>query len=224
MEAVDTEVKLPAPEPMTAESGKTTDVIAPSLGKRSRAHQALMDVAHDCVGNLTDGQACELGKAGARHSQETMGHLVRAHRHLVEAGAMCDGAGRGGGRVRESRFEPRKSVLRDDLAKTLSEERAEKAALLASLADILPRLDQLARRVEDIARTPLPPATIAKGVASVSKHRDNGSVEGAISQEELAAAFSRMSKEDQTLTLIKASYAHPIHPAGLATAAARREG
>jgi hypothetical protein len=34
----------------------------------------------------------------------------------------------------------------------------------------------------------------------------------------LTVAFSCMSKEDQTLTLIKASYANPIHPPGHHTA------
>ena len=41
---------------------------------------------------------------------------------------------------------------------------------------------------------------------------------GGPSPDDLAAAFSRMSKEEQTLTLIKASYANPIHPPGLGAA------
>ncbi len=41
---------------------------------------------------------------------------------------------------------------------------------------------------------------------------------GDLSPDALAAAFSRMSKEEQTLTLIKASYARPMQPPGLAPA------
>jgi enoyl-CoA hydratase/carnithine racemase len=97
-----------------------------------------------------------------------------------------------------------------------TEERAEKATLVATLADIVPRLDQLTKRVEDIARTPLPPVTIAKTVAAIAKRQDTGGT--AFSTDELAAAFSQMSKEEQTLTLIKASYARPIQPPGFVRA------
>ncbi len=218
----------PAPEfrpgaNATVDASKAMDAIAAALGKRGKGHQALMDIAHECLGRLTDGQACMIGKAGARHSMETMGHLVEAHGHLVEAGAQCDGRDRAEEEGHGTRFEAGKAALRHDLAKALAEERAEKAALIATLADLAPRLDQLAKRVDDIARTPIPPVTIARSVASVSKQQDGGAVEGAVSPDELAAAFARMSKEEQTLTLIKASYARPIYPAGLAPAAAPRE-
>jgi hypothetical protein len=96
-------------------------------------------------------------------------------------------------------------------------ERAEKAALIATLTDIVPRLDRLTKRVEDIARTPLPPLTISKSATAISKQQDAGGL-GGLSPEDFAAAFSCMSKEDQTLTLIKASYANPIHPPGHGTA------
>ena len=54
----------------------------------------------------------------------------------------------------------------------LAGERAEKAALIATLTDIVPRLDQLTKRVEDIARTPLPPLAMAGSVTAVSKQQD----------------------------------------------------
>jgi enoyl-CoA hydratase/carnithine racemase len=103
-----------------------------------------------------------------------------------------------------------------NLSKLLAGERAEKAALIATLTDIVPRLDQLTKRVEDIARTPLPPLAVAKNITAISKQQDAGG--DALSSDELATAFSRMSKEEQTLTLIKASHARPIQPPGLATA------
>jgi len=59
---------------------------------------------------------------------------------------------------------------------------------------------------------------MARSVTAVSKQQDSGGGAGGLSPDDLAAAFSRMSNEEQTLTLIKASYANPIRPPGLATA------
>ena len=116
------------------------------------------------------------------------------------------------GEAEKTKFEPAHSAS-GNLAKVLAGERAEKAALFATLADIVPRLDQLTKRVEDIAHMPLPPVTMAKNVTAITKRQDTGG--SAFSTDEMAAVFSQMSKEEQTLTLIKASYARPIHPPGL---------
>lgn len=193
-------------------------LIATALGKRGSGHQALMDVAHDCIGKLTDGAFCAAAKVGARHSQETLARLAEAHDHLVAAGAKCDAAGSVPGAERQgTEFEPRK-VAQGSLAKLLADERAEKAALMATLSDIVPRLNQLTKRVEDIANTPLPPLTIGKSVTAISKQQDAALGAGGLAPDDFAAAFARMSKEEQTLTLIKASYANPIRPPGLAPA------
>ena len=81
-------------------------------------------------------------------------------------------------------------------------------------------IERLTKRVDEIARTPLPPLTMAKGTVSVSKQQDRGSNVGSgdpqLSPEAIAAALAKMSKEEQTLTLIKASYATPIRIAGSA--------
>lgn len=217
-------VRPPAPEFRPGDNGpadsstSVLDLIAAALDKRGSGHQALMDVAHDCVGRLTDGACCAAAKAGARHSQQTLGRLAEAHDHLVAAGAKCDAAGYAAEAEGEgTEFDSGKAAA-GDLAKLLAGERAEKAALIATLTDIVPRLDRLTKRVEDIARTPLPPAAIAKSVVSVSKQQDGGGGGSVLSPDDLAAAFSRMSNEEQTLTLIKASYANPIRPPGLGTA------
>jgi phage head maturation protease len=200
--------------------GEVLEMIATALEKRGHSHQSLMDVAHDCVSKLTNGAICLTAKAGARHSRETLSHLAGAHGHLVAAGAKCDAAGSADqAECKGTEFEPGK-VAAEKLSKLLAGERAEKAALIATLTDIVPRLDRLTKRVEDIARTPLPPLTIAKNVTGISKRQDGGG--SAFSTGELAAAFSQMSKEEQTLTLIKASYARPLHAPGVATAKERR--
>jgi len=106
-----------------------------------------------------------------------------------------------------------KGARDDDLAKALADERADKKVLGQALSQILPMLERLTERVDAIARTPLPPLTIAKGMVSVSKQQDRGGLatsDPALSQEAVASALAKMSKEQQTLTLIKASYANPI--------------
>ena len=94
------------------------------------------------------------------------------------------------------------------LRKARRAEAAPLASSLAKLADeILPRLDALQKRVEDIARTPLPPQTLARGVG-ISKREDTGGA--ATAGEDIVAALARMSEEERTLTLIKAAHARPI--------------
>jgi hypothetical protein len=203
--------------PFSAAGEGVLEMIAAALGKRGSGHQALMDVAHDCIGKLTDGAFCATAKVGARHSQETLKQLADAHDHLVAAGAKCDAAGFAPeAEWQGTEFETGKAAT-GNLAKMLAGERAEKAVLIATLTDIVPRLDQLTKRVEDIARTPLPALAMSKSVTAISKQQDSGGARE-LSPDDLAAAFSRMSQEEQTLTLIKASYANPIHPPGLGTA------
>ncbi|MGH7044941.1 MAG: DUF6582 domain-containing protein [Stellaceae bacterium] len=206
---------LSTTQPSTAAADGVIEMIAAALGKRGAGHQALMDVAHDCIGKLTGGALCGAIKAGARHSQETLQHLAEAHDHLVAAGAKCDAAGFAPeAEWQGTEFEIGKAS--GNLAKLLANERAEKAALIATLTDIVPRLDQLAKRVEDIARTPLPPLTISRNLTAITKQQDRSAGDGGLSPEDLAAALASMSKEEQTLALIKASHANPIRPSGTA--------
>jgi uncharacterized protein DUF6582 len=207
------------------------------LGKRAQMHQDLIDIAHDCVSKLTGGTACSqpspsfesvpqgnatskpVVKGAARHSAETMGHLRAAHDQLVAAGAKCDAAGIAEEQHQGTDFGSVKASVATDLAKVLADERAEKTALVKALGEMVPLLDRLSKRVDDIARTPLPPLTIARGSVSVSKQQDGGSTgsvgDSPLSPETIASALAKMSKEEQTLTLIKASYANPIPVLGV---------
>ena len=199
---------------------KMLAVVSEVLCKRERAHQNLMDLAHSCLQALTDGCVCEEAtKLGARHSKETMELFKASHRYLVAAGARCDATG-----VDEPH--PRAQLASEtdtraaSLANAVPDERAEKAALAKVLGEVVPMIERLTKRVDEIARTPLPPLTLAKGTVSVSKEQDRGSKSGSgdpeLSPEAIAAALAKMSKEEQTLTLIKASYATPIRIAGSA--------
>jgi hypothetical protein len=200
---------------------KAIGVVAAVLGKAGRAHQYMMDMAHECLRELTNGTMCEVAaKVGARHSSETMGHLEAAHRHLVSAGASCD-ASSVSERNEQTQIgdctESSKGAQLEDLAKALVAERTDKTALGKVLGEIVPMLERLTQRVDDIARTPLPPLTIAKGTVSVSKQADRGGAgvgDPELSSETVASALAKMSKEEQTLTLTKASYANPIRVLG----------
>jgi HK97 family phage prohead protease len=87
------------------------------------------------------------------------------------------------------------------------------ADALAKLAgDLLPRLDALQQRVEAIAKTPLPPQTIARGLAGISKREDAGAPPA--TADDVVAALARMSDDERTLTLIKAAHGNPITPLG----------
>jgi hypothetical protein len=190
------------------------------LCKRELAHQNLMDLAHECLQVLTDGRVCEKAtKLGARHSKETMELFKASHGHLIAAGARCDATGVDGPRP-PAQLASETDMRAADLANALPEEPAEKAALAKILREVVPMIERLTKRVDEIARTPLPPLTMAKGTISVSKQQDRGSNVGSsdpeLSPEVIAAALAKMSKEEQTLTLIKASYATPIRIAGSA--------
>ena len=86
---------------------------------------------------------------------------------------------------------------------------------LAKLAgELVPRLDALQQRVEAIARTPLPPQTMARGFAGIEKREDGGGPPA--TPEDVVAALAHMSEEERTLVLIKAAHANPIRPLGIA--------
>jgi hypothetical protein len=215
--------------------------VAAGRDKRGRDVQNLMDLAHDCVCKLTGGMACsdlspkselestadehasaeEVAKPGARHSTEMMSHMCAAHDQLVAAGAECEAADSGEEEIEGTEFEAIKALQTKEFVKMLAGERAEKTALVKALNDMAPLLDRLSKRVDDIARTPLPPLTIARGSVALSKQEDGGSIGGqsdnALSPEAIASALAKMSREEQTLTLIKASYANPITVHGPAT-------
>jgi len=117
-----------------------------------------------------------------------LGHIQRAHDLLCRAGAVCPG-------IAFDR-EPAKAASGEDLGKSVTD-------------TLLPRLDALAERVEAIARTPLPPAAMARAPASLSKRDDGGAF---AAPDDIVAALARLSDEDRTLALIKAAHLNPLRP------------
>jgi phage head maturation protease len=90
--------------------------------------------------------------------------------------------------------------------------------LVKLASEIMPRLDALQQRVDEIARTPLPPQTAARGFAGIAKREDGGALPTA--PDDIVAALARMTDEERTLTLIKVAHANPMavfgRPAGAA--------
>lgn len=114
------------------------------------------------------------------------------------------------------------SAFQSGLAKMLVQQRSEKAELLQALSQILPRLDALSKRVDDIARQPLPPKAIARTAVALAKTEDHLPPGAALDSGAIAAALGQMSKEDQTLMLIKAARLNPIRRSDTAAALPRQ--
>jgi phage head maturation protease len=175
--------KIDPAGPPTAKSSATDD-------------QAALDHVHDCLQALTDGACCRAGKATSRRSRTALGHLKEAHDALCRAGARCDGFADG---ADEGDDEAGKVARAGDLMKAFA-------------GEILPRLDALAKRIDELEATPMPALTVTREAVGILK-RDDAGYPGA-EHDDVVAALARMSDEERTLTLIKAAHANPIRPFG----------
>jgi HK97 family phage prohead protease len=193
------------------------ELIAEVLGKRGKGHLALMDVAHHALHKATDGAVCDAEKAGGRHSQETMGHLKEAHDHLIAAaGVGCPGAGMMDGSKPGAEEEEQGTEEDTQHAAKPGDLQKRYDALAESVAALAPRLDAIAKTVEQIRATPLPPLTRSTaGLARVEK-REDGAPAGEPSDEDLMARIAKMSPDQQAMLLIKAAKLKPyrLRPGG----------
>jgi phage head maturation protease len=95
------------------------------------------------------------------------------------------------------------------LRKAAARDRAPLVDGLTKLAgELVPRLDRLQQRVEQIAQTPLPPQAAARGFTALAK-RDDGFA-AAPPESDVVDALARLSDEERTLLLIKAAHATPL--------------
>ena len=214
---------------LTSAAGAANNAILDAFAKRNGGHQALMDIAHMCASKVSDGMTC--AKVGARQSADTMGHLNAAHAHLMAAGAKCDAAADNpipGGRPTNAgeeehqgtEFDSDKGATTGDLQKVTT----ERDALAKVLGDVLPRIDALAKQVQQIADQPMPPKTILDpaavdaamvtlGLTRIEKGAPPGGETGPTDDERIAA-FKALSIEDQSIALIKGAYRRPMMPPG----------
>jgi HK97 family phage prohead protease len=101
----------------------------------------------------------------------------------------------------------------DELAKVHGQS-GELVKMVTELAAVIGRV---AKQVDDIARTPLPPQTIAypHGFTRVGKNEDIESARTLASDEDIVERFAKLSPTEQTMLLIKAAYRHPMRPGGI---------
>ena len=107
---------------------------------------------------------------------------------------------------------PENWATADELAKVHGQSR-ELVKMVTELAGIIERI---AKQVDDIARTPLPPQTIAypPGLTGVSKSEDIGRAKLPMSDEDIVDRFAKLSPTEQTMLLIKAAYRNPMRSGG----------
>jgi hypothetical protein len=167
-----------------------------------------------------DGARADRELRGAE--SQTLAPLPRLAQILTDIGWLCDfvavlvaehDVGRGERREHAGAADLAATAITTTLRKASEPDLAPLAAGLAKLAEaIMPRLDALQKRVEDIAATPLPPQTAMRGfgLSGITKREDGGGA--ATAPEDVVAALARMTDEERTLALIKAAHANPISP------------
>ena len=116
---------------------------------------------------------------------------------------------------------------RDDLAKALVTERAEKAELVKTIGAIVPMLDRLTKRVDQIADTPIPGRAHTGAGVAINKGQDYGGsgLNGGGSPERAPQLRHRpeinasrgagrlhdvLPADDQSMLMIKHSLGQPI--------------
>jgi HK97 family phage prohead protease len=168
---------------------------------------------------LSDHIALEAALDGdASPSPDHLQEIIGALSDFIEARVAAASAGLiGGGKAPVAAPDfaamARAGALRKAAARPPAPDLAPLATGLARLADqLVPRLDALQKRVDDIAATPLPPQAAARGFAGLTK-RDDG-FGGLATDGDIVAALARMTDEERTLTLIKAAHATPITASG----------
>ncbi|HVH78071.1 MAG TPA: DUF6582 domain-containing protein [Stellaceae bacterium] len=179
------------------------DPAGPPAAKSSAAeHQAALDHIHDCLKAMTDGDCCKPPMPMGRHSKTMLVHLKEAHDALCRAGAHCDGFV----------AEPETDIAMDTDKAARANDLMPSGFMKAFAGEILPRLDALAKRVQELEAMPLPPLTVVGSITGVSK-RDDG-FQPALSPDDVVAVLARMTDEERTLALIKAAHQNPIRPRG----------
>ena len=122
-------------------------------------------------------------------------------------------AGEANAATRDRRPAAEKWATADELAKVHGQSN-ELVKMVTELGAVVGRI---AKQVEDIARTPLPPQTIAypHGLTRVSKNEDIERARTPASDEDIVERFAKLSPTEQTMLLIKAAYRNPMRPGGI---------
>jgi hypothetical protein len=216
-----------------------------AIAKSGKGHLPLMKCAHDLLAACCDGATCKEGAAKpGRISAGDMAMMHKCHGHLMAVdGVECaaaanalpggDPAGEGEGQgtaataggAGTDRGAPGKDAAsaNEDLQKVLADERAEKAALVKTLGEIVPMMAAMQKRVEQIANTPLPAATVAMPAATEAARAAVAATTDGLSTEDIVKALADMPEDRRVQTLIKAQYRRPIKIARFEDTPTQRE-
>ncbi len=203
------EIDRDGPPAIAIEHGRAADRARNSLAEVGGLAQIILDLEE-----LSDRIAIEAAVAADDpHLAQRLQGIIAELCDFLQTRVAEESAGLADGSDGPAQADLAALAIAGNLRKARRPDFAPLASGLAKLAgEIVPRLDALQKRVDEIARTPLPPQTIARGFAGISKREDAGGTITAV--EDVVAALARMSDEERTLTLIKAAHANPIAPLG----------
>lgn len=213
-----------------------------AIVKAGHGHVALVNAAHDLLCSMSDGVVCKDGDRPKRHSSADVALMCKAHDAMmgidgvkcaaaeVEAAAATEDENPPEADAKEAAAVAEVAEPDETLTKMLAAIVGRHAppepdplmkAMSDSIAAISTQLGALAADVTKIKETPLPPVTMARVDKPAHLNAD-------MSDADLTKAFLKMSKEEQSLFLIKASYAAPMRRPGItdgpAPGAAREQG
>jgi hypothetical protein len=243
-----TPVPAEAQPGMHKAAGADLIAMVEAIAKSGKGHLPLMQCAHDLLHEACDGATCKEGAAKpGRISAGDMAMMHKCHGHLmavdgIQCAAAADNAAPGGavattaaegetqgtattsGGAGSDRGAPGKDAAsaNEDLQKVLADERAEKAALVKTLGEVVPMMAAMQKRIEQIANTPLPAATVAMPAATEAARAAAAAGEGP-STEDIVKALADMPEERRVQTLIKAQFRRPIRISRFENAMTQRE-
>jgi hypothetical protein len=203
--------------------------ISKGAGAAWTPYQKLMMIAHDGVKAVSGGSTCKAGGGKPDWlTRSQMDDLDTAHYPFGKGrGLKCDMAAmaakaaddvdaNAGEDEDEDEDDAAKAGATQDLnkielpaalAKALQEQNersaAQNAETMEAVASLAEAMGAIGRRVEDIAKQPMPPLTIAKGTVVAEKGGSDGAGPTA---EEIAAAITKMTPEQIQMATLKGTF------------------
>lgn len=149
--------------------------------------------------------AADLAKKGAKISAATKEHIDAMHKSASDHMAVMDervGAlGTGGDAQKSDKGEVEKLTKAADIAAV-----AENDALKKTLGDMVPQINALVKRVEELESQPMPSRGVLRAVA---KAEDGGNVSDGDAEKKAAELLKSMTPDQVNLVLMKSALAKP---------------
>jgi phage head maturation protease len=187
----------------TAGSGQSAAAANPSPRVRTHPDPGQDEREHD-----------EAERTVRKRTADTVAAAAARHQGAGGAAAECRGEAAADLKTGGSAID--RAEYNDSTAGELAKLYSQGTGLAKMVAELAGVVARMAKQVEEIARTPLPPQTVAyaHGFTAVGKTEDAGRAGGTASDEQIVERFARLSPAEQTLLLIKAAYRNPMRPVG----------